>query len=142
VQHAVRHQPVTAEHGLFVQHAVRSSQLDAQVLSAALNAQNSASAGYSSLLNPFALGAPGTDSAGVQRVAAAEPDAPAKPVEAVAAKPGVVDQKIATSGLPAGAEEPIEGKRSAVGFKAQLGRFANDRTQGSRPVTRATAAKI
>lgn len=58
VQHAVRHLPVAADTGLFVQQVVRASQLESALRDATLAAHNSAAPGYSSLLDPFALGAP------------------------------------------------------------------------------------
>ena len=141
VQHAVRHQPVTMEQGLFVQHAVRSSQLDAQLMDAALNSQNSASLGDSTLFDPFALGALGSDALGIQAARVAEAESSAKPAESMADKAVVGDHKAAGNGVQPRTGERVEVKRSAAGFKAQLEGFAKDRSHGARPITR-TNAKI
>jgi hypothetical protein len=142
VQHAVRHQPVTSEHGLFVQHAVRSSQLDARLVDAALNSQNSASPGQSSLMDAFAVGAPGSEALGIQMVSEVEPKATAKAGEAVAAKPADTEQQAAEGEVPPPGAEQVAGKRSAAGFRSQIDRFAKDRGHGARPITRTTTVKI
>lgn len=142
VQHAVRHQPVTSEHGLFVQHAVRSSQLDAQLANAALNSQNSASSGYSSLLDPFALGAPQEGGPGGQLVSEVEQaEVEVKVAEAPVTKAETAEVDVIVKEAVPLLEQEVT-KRPAAGFKAQLERFANDRKHSARPITRATTVKI
>lgn len=58
MQHAVRHQELGTEHGLFVQGSVRSSQLESLSRGLKVNSFNSAARGLTTLLDPFALGAP------------------------------------------------------------------------------------
>jgi large repetitive protein len=142
VQHAVRHQPVTAEHGLFVQHAVRSSQLDAQLTNASLNSQNSAAPGYSSLLDPFGLGSPKVAGLETKVVSDAVTEAPSNKVaEASAAKGEAVEpSSVSKAVVDAHAEQEVA-KRPSTGFRAQLERFATDRKQSARPITRAAAVK-
>ena len=147
VQYAVRHQPVTSEHGLYVQHAVRASQLDSQLADASLRSQNSASPGYSTLLDPFALGAPGFEAWGVKLASADEAQTADKPAEAVAAKavpaePVPTMEKAIEVPTKAAVNEHVPTKRSAAGFRSQLEHMAKDRSQGARPITRAIAVKI
>ena len=147
VQYAVRHQPVTSEHGLYVQHAVRASQLDSQLADASLRSQNSASPGYSTLLDPFVLGAPGFEAWGVKLASADEVQTADKPAEAVAAKavpaePVPTMEKAIEVPTKAAVNEHVPTKRSAAGFRSQLEHMAKDRSQGARPITRAIAVKI
>ena len=136
VQHAVRHQPIVMERGLFVQHAVRASQLESLVRSAMIDAHSSAT---TTLLNPFALGAPAPLDAQTRAA-----DAPADPTPSDA---GTRSAPPDTAAPPADADrvesphdqEPAVKPKAAAGFKAQLQRLANDRARGERPVTRAVA---
>src|SRR5690606_9590829 len=66
VQQAVRHQPMVMDSSLFVQHAVRASQLESLVRSAAVDAVNSAMPGYDSLLDTFARDAPNGEASSVK----------------------------------------------------------------------------
>ncbi len=140
VQHAVRHQPIVTEQGLFVQHAVRASQMESRLRNAIVDAHNSATAGYGSLLDSFAQGAskPGGTAASV---AEAEPQ-PARPQQA-----SVRGESEATpQAVKAGDEAPVQKKavelpRAAQGFRAQVERMAKDRLHGSRPITRSTTVK-
>jgi CshA-type fibril repeat protein len=59
VQSAVRHQPLTADDSLYVQHSVRASQLEARFRDVRLVSLNAAVPGVTTLLDPFALGVPG-----------------------------------------------------------------------------------
>jgi hypothetical protein len=132
VQHAVRHQPIVMERGLFVQHAVRASQLESQVRGAMIDARTLAN---TPLLDPFALGAPAPLE--VQGRAA---DAPARKTSGDAGPHSVSAD---TAALPVEADqlevpqarEPEAIAKAAAGFKAQLQRPAKDR-----PVTRAAAS--
>jgi hypothetical protein len=141
----VRHQPVVAEHGLFVPHAVRSSQLDARILNAAIGSQSSAAPGYSSLMDPFALGAPeaiGVQSPLVSELPAQDGDKSAVPVKTAAVEAEATDQKAVAE-----AETPVPAKletakRPAAGFRSQLEQFAKDRKQSARPITRTSTVKI
>jgi len=137
VQYAVRHQPITSDHGLFVQRAVRSSQLESQLRSATLDSQNSASPGYSSLFDPFALGAPKQElSAG--QVALADEVTPQAPVVAQPA-PEASPVTAIVHEVPAEAKpQPV---KAAPGFRAQMERFAKDREHSARPITRSATVK-
>ena len=133
VQSAVRHQPITTDPSLWVQHAVRSSQLESQLRAAADNASNSATPGYNTLIDPFALGAPKPEGSPVK---VAEIEAPEARQEAVAAvvQPEAQEQVVKNAADPA--EKPVEKPRAAAGLRSQLERFAKDRAQSARPVTR------
>ena len=58
VQHAVRNESLVSDPTLFVQTVVRSSQLEALARSVRINSVNSATPGVSTVLDPFANGAP------------------------------------------------------------------------------------
>ena len=59
VQHAVRHEPIATTHALHVQHSVRLSQAEAEIADAQSTSRgNTAAAGVSTLMDPFAIGAP------------------------------------------------------------------------------------
>ena len=141
VQHAVRHQPIVSDIGLYVQQAVRASQLESAVRNAVLDAHHTATPGFDTLLDPFAMGAP-------------RPDVPEEPAEKPASapepkaaeeqphegKPGS-DQSVAESKTetPAPVEAPRLQPRAAVGFRAQLQRMGKDRSVSARPLTRDVA---
>ncbi|MBU4323969.1 MAG: tandem-95 repeat protein, partial [Gammaproteobacteria bacterium] len=140
VQHAVRHQPIVTEQGLFVQHAVRASQMESRLRNAIVDAHNSATAGYGSLLDSFAQGASKPDGT-VASVAEAEPQ-PARPQQATVRG----ESEAASQAVKAGDEAPVQKKavelpRAAQGFRAQVERMAKDRLHGSRPITRSTTVK-
>jgi hypothetical protein len=147
VQHAVRHMPVTSDHGLFVQRMVRASQLESAVRNAVLDAHQSATPGRASLFDAFELGAPRpmpSDAAAPAEPPRESQPAPAKPVqtkpaeavtaaepasEAVAAEPGAADTPVAE-------EKTVARPTGAQGFRAQLQRVAADRLPGNRPLAR------
>jgi large repetitive protein len=133
---------VTSEHGLFVQHAVRSSQMDAQLVNAMVNSQNSAAPGFGSLMDPFALGAPK-----VAQVAQTVAEAQAEEVVEKKAAAESHDKPVARDVTEEKATEAPQPEREvvkkpAVGLRAQLERFSKDHKHGARPITRATTAKI
>jgi hypothetical protein len=138
VQSAVRHQPITTDPNLWVQHAVRSSQLESQLRAGAAVANNSAMPGYNTLFDPFALGAPRPEGSEVK---VAEVQAPEVRQEAVAHT--VVDPEAQAHAVKNGgdsAEKPVEKPRAALGLRSQLERFAKDRSQSARPVTRTSVS--
>jgi hypothetical protein len=133
-----------------VQHAVRAAQLESAIRSAAADASNSSTPGYATLFDAFATDAPAT----LLAAATAEATEAARQLaegsgadKAVAAKAETTTEREAAkagSDLLAMAEVPAKDKaraesvRPAPGFRAQLDRLAKDRSQGARPVTRAT----
>jgi large repetitive protein len=136
VQHAVRHQPISTDPSLWVQHAVRSSQLESMLRSASLDANNSATVGVSTLIDPFALGAPQPE--GPVKLAEVETPEPrqeavakAVPVEAAPQEP----VKVAPV-----QEKVVEKPRAAAGLRNQLQQFAKDRAVSARPITRSTVS--
>ena len=144
VQHAVRHQPVTSEHGLFVQHAVRGSQLEARVRDAAINAQtNSAALGVSTLFDAFALGNPGSQGPdrSTSQVSAADSSSISPALQA--ADKDEQRSEVRTAGSDAASAQPAEKAvvpnqpRTSAGFRSQLEKMARDRQVGARPMTRA-----
>jgi hypothetical protein len=87
VQHAVRHMPVVGEHGLFVQKVVRSAQLESAVRNAVLDAHQSSTPGYETLLDPFGLGSP-RPVAEASQTARSEQDEEAKQARCQAVRSG------------------------------------------------------
>ena len=136
VQLAVRHQQITTDPSLWVQHAVRSSQLESQLRGASLEASNSATPGYSSLMDPFALGTPQPEGSPVKVADAGADQTRQEVVAKVApepvAKPDVVK---AVSHAP---EKVVDKPRAAAGLRNQLQHFAKDRASSARPITRST----
>ncbi|MCY1372408.1 hypothetical protein D9M69_596120 [compost metagenome] len=127
------------ERGLFVQHAVRASQLESLVRSATIDAHTSAT---TTLLNPFALGAPAPLDAQTRAV-----EAPAEPTRNEAgthsAPPDTATPPADTDRVEAPQDkEPAVKTKAAAGFKTQLQRLANDRVRGDRPVTRAATRPV
>lgn len=139
VQHAVRHEPIVTESGLFVQHAVRSAQLESRVRNAMIDAHQSATPGFASLLDPFALGAPKPELATAQAVEEQQPQARAQ--QAVASSEREAATQAVASVKDGPAQKALELPRTAPGFRAQVERFAKDRLHGSRPITRPTTVK-
>jgi hypothetical protein len=137
VQYAVRHQPITTDPSLWVQHAVRASQLESQLRSASTDASNSATPGYSSLVDPFALGSPG---AVLPELKLAEITVPEARNDAAVAK-ATVEAPVPTEVVKVEepAPKPVEKPKAASGLRTQLERFAKDRGQSARPITRAPA---
>jgi hypothetical protein len=139
VQQAVRHQPITTDPSLWVQHAVRASQLESQIRSALIDAHNSTTVGYSTLFDPFALGAPFL--AGSPLVVA-ETAIPEERHEAVA---GSAWEPQAPAAVAKSVDDPSVVKEAvkpsaAEGLRNQLQRFAKDRASGARPITRSTVS--
>jgi hypothetical protein len=134
VQHAVRHQPITTDPSLWVQHAVRSSQLESQLRSAYMEANNSAAPGNSTLVDPFALGAPKPEDSPIKVAEAAVPESRQETVAKAAPVLPAVKESVES------AEKPVEKPRAAVGLRNQLQNFAKDRALGARPITRSTVS--
>jgi large repetitive protein len=138
VQLAVRHQPISTDPSLWVQHAVRSSQLESQIRAAYIEAENSAAPGNSSLIDPFALGAPRPEGSAIKVAEAEVPDnrqeAIAKTVSEPAKSPEVVKAEAQT------ADKPVDKPRAAAGLRNQLQLFAKDRAHSARPITRSTVS--
>jgi large repetitive protein len=138
VQLAVRHQPISTDPSLWVQHAVRSSQLESQIRAAYIEAENSAAPGNSSLIDPFALGAPRPEGSPVRVAEADVPDnrqeAVAKTVSDPVQAPETVKAEAQT------ADKPVVKPQAAAGLRNQLQRFAKDRAFSARPITRSTVS--
>ena len=131
VQHAVRHEALGTEQGLFVQDAVRGSQRESLALGLRVDSFNSAVSGVSSLFDPFALGAPSVDSRGpaaeadLQKVKATQVEARSldelqkdvKSAELLRTPPPMTEA--AAPALP-------PQRRAADGFGVQLRRSATD----------------
>ena len=147
VQHAVRHQPVTSEHGLFVQHVVRSSQLEARMRDASIASQtNSAAVGVSTLFDAFALGTPHPElvAQAAQNASAEEPTQASSSTAEVA--PQAAEKPVSDAAVDSvenkavlETQPTIRAHRAAAGFGSQLERAARDRFHGARPMTRAVA---
>jgi large repetitive protein len=138
VQLAVRHQPIATDPSLWVQHAVRSSQLESQIRAAYIEADNSAAPGNSSLIDPFALGGPRPDGSPIK---IAEAEAPENRQEAVAktvSEPVAAPEKVKATAQTA--DKPVDKPRAAAGLRNQLERFAKDRAASARPITRSTVS--
>jgi hypothetical protein len=138
VQSAVRHQPITTDPSLWVQHAVRSSQLESQLRAGAAIANNSATPGYGTLIDPFALGAPKPEGSPVTVADADAPEARQEAVAPAAVPPETQERAVKNTVDPA--EKPVVKPRAAVGLRSQLERFAKDRGQSARPVTRTSVS--
>ncbi|MCA0186229.1 MAG: tandem-95 repeat protein [Proteobacteria bacterium] len=111
VQHAVRHEPIRTTHALHVQHSVRATQAEAEIADAQSGSRgNTAAAGVSTLLDPFALGAPA-------------------PVVERPAEPARTD-----------APRPPAPRQAAEGFSSQLRNAAADLRPRTTPLTRPLAA--
>ncbi|TNF56634.1 MAG: tandem-95 repeat protein, partial [Burkholderiales bacterium] len=145
VQHAVRHLPVTSDEGLFVQKAVRAAQLESAVRGAVLDAHQSATPGFESLLDPFGLGSP-KPAETADRTSQSPVQAP---VQADEGKRGVkqahavtesTEASVDTSVFIENADVPPQEAQiqpaAAQGFRSQLQRMASDRGVSARPLTR------
>ena len=138
VQLAVRHQPISTDPSLWVQHAVRASQLESQIRAAYLEADNSAAPGNSSLIDPFALGAPRPEGSPIK---VAEADVPENRQEVVArtvSEPVAAPETVKATAQTA--DKPVDKPRAAAGLRNQLERFAKDRAASARPITRSTVS--
>ena len=120
VQHAVRHEPIATTHALHVQHSVRLSQAEAEIADAqSASRGNTAAAGVSTLMDPFAIGAP-----------APAIDAPAPPA--------------ATPDAPPPTRTVAPARQAAEGFSSQIRNAASDlrpRTAQSSRIPLAPSAK-
>ena len=139
VQHAVRHQPITTDQSLWVQHAVRASQLESQVRSAMVDANNSTAVGYTTLFDPFELGAPRLEGSPLHVAETAIPEARHEAVAKAALEPQAPVAAVKTANDPA-VEKAAVKPRAAEGLRNQLQRFAKDRASGARPITRSTVS--
>ncbi len=140
VQRAVRHQPVMDDHGLFVQRAVRASQLESALRQAVADAGRWASLNPSAPLGPRPL-VP-QDEAGAGEPADAQthsgrPEAgsPPEAPDAPAASPTAGEARADGAPAPELPEDRTPAK-AAPGFRNQL--EASARGNGQRPLTRAT----
>jgi hypothetical protein len=123
VQHAVRHEALVSEAGLFVQNSVRSSQFESLARSIRVDSFNSATPGVDTLLDPFAIGAPSatpkgkaadSDRQGIATSSIEKPaDAPTAK-ETQVATPGRVDDTSNDSSA-----RQVK-RRAADGFATQL----------------------
>jgi hypothetical protein len=138
VQHAVRHQPISTDPSLWVQHAVRASQLESRLRAATLDANNSATPGFGTLADQFALGAPQTEGSVTQLAQAQLREQGQEPVAKVAAEP-VAPEPPVKEPVKA-AEKPLDKPQAAKGLRQQLQRFAKDRAVSARPITRAAVS--
>ncbi|MEZ5663984.1 MAG: Ig-like domain-containing protein [Burkholderiaceae bacterium] len=154
VQQAVRHLPVTAEHGLFVQRAVRSSQIESAIRSAVVDAHQSATPGFESLLDPFSLGSPrvadevpatpseqtpSTVSERTGEAPQAESHSTSKPVTDSVRDP--VPASVSSTNADASIQVEPKLPAHAGGFRYQLRSMAADRGPGARPLTRTASAR-
>lgn len=139
VQRAVRHQPVMDDHGLFVQRAVRASQLESALRQAVVNAGRWASLSAWASMGPWPL-APLTEAGPGQPL-----DAPANPDQpetgAASGAPDVPPASATADGARATgpAPERAEGRAATTaspGFRSQLENGA--RWKDQRPLTRAS----
>ncbi|MBA4264331.1 MAG: hypothetical protein C0453_04555, partial [Comamonadaceae bacterium] len=139
VQHAVRHQPIVSDIGLYVQQAVRASQLEAAVRNAVLDAHHTATPGFDTLMDPFAMGAPRPDVPAEQaNEPAAAPEPKAAEEQGSEGNPGS-DQVAAETETPVPVESSRLQPRAALGFRAQLQGLSKDRSASARPLTREVA---
>jgi hypothetical protein len=137
VQHAVRHEALVSESGLFVQNSVRSSQLESLARNTRVDSFNSAIAGVGTLLDPFAIGTPSSTPVGepVNSDPQATPTSGVeKPIDAPAAKetqlakPNRVDKTTGDSSTRPSTRRPADG------FATQLRKNASTfRTSAVRP---------
>ena len=129
VQHSVRHEPLSMDSGLHVQNAVRASQLESAARNARVNSFNSATTGFETLVDPFALGAPL-----LFQKALAPGEADRAKTAANSAMPQDSQESRAVDASPgysapvrpgdAGFFVPMPRHRAAPGFSSQLHRVA------------------
>ncbi|MCB0074274.1 MAG: hypothetical protein KDE20_22565, partial [Caldilineaceae bacterium] len=137
VQLAVRHQPISTDPSLWVQHAVRASQLESQLRDASLDANHSATPGYGTLMDPFALGAPQPEGSVVKVSEATTGETHPVTAAVTADAPEVTPTPVKDAEHMA--EKPVEKPKAAMGLRQQLQRHAKDRLVSARPITRSTA---
>ena len=128
VQHAVRHEALVSEAGLFVQNSVRSSQFESLARNIRVDSFNSAIPGVGTLLDPFAIGAP--SAAAVNEAARSERQSTATPgIEKPADVPATKEVEVAKPGrfdktFDDNQTRQVK-RRAADGFGAQLRRNAS-----------------
>jgi hypothetical protein len=142
VEHAVRNLPVTEIVGLYVQNAVRYSQLQAIVLAVVIGGTNSSAPGYLTLLDPFELGAshPADGAFNVSAlpvltdvvVSVPPPEPP------VLIEKAFVEEKAPEVQVSDARATSSERVRTAPGLRSQLGQLAKDRKHSALPVTRSS----
>jgi hypothetical protein len=137
VQRAVRHQPVMDDHGLFVQRAVRASQLESALRQAVVNAGRWASLSAWAPMGPWPLASLTEAGPGQPLDAPASPDQPE--TGAASGAPDVPPASATADGAlaPGPAPERAEGRAvttASPGFRSQLENGA--RWKGQRPLTR------
>jgi hypothetical protein len=138
VQRAVRHQPVTSDHDMFVQRAVRASQLESALRQAVVDAGRWASQRAVSAMGPWPLGQLPVGAGDSVDVPAGPSQPDGEAVTGVSdAPPASPTEEGARSPDPAsGRPEGRAPTTAAPGFRSQLENSA--RGQGQRPLTRAT----
>jgi hypothetical protein len=142
VQHAVRHEALVSEVGLFVQNSVRASQLESLARNIRVDTFNSAVSGVDTLLDPFALGSPAVSPVtpladALEKERQNTPTSQLEKENSLQARSAV--QAAEPGRDPAAADEasaPQVKRRAADGFATQLRRNANAfRTSALRPET-------
>jgi large repetitive protein len=140
VQRSVRYEPLPQDNNIWVQKSVRASQLESLIRTASLDANtNSASAGYSTLIDAFALGAPRWPEDVFPKTAEADIPEPAKQAAEAPpakAKPAEEAPQVAKTKVPV--EPPPAKPQAAAGLRSQLERIGKERPQAARAVTRST----
>jgi YD repeat-containing protein len=136
VQHAVRHEALVSEAGIFVQNSVRASQLESLARNIRVSSFNAAVPAVASLLDSFSGTATFATGTNVQDQSEQQPPTPEKPAATEPAK----DSPASDSNRPlknsADTSNRLTGRRAADGFAMQLRRNANTfRTSATRPET-------
>jgi len=154
VQHAVRHEPVTTEHGSYIQRVVRSTQMESRLGDAVVRAQTELHMAEDALdLMRMVLDAQGSapeapavapDGSGAPSAAPGGADRQSRGI--APADTSVVEDELVIEGEPApepaddASEQPTPPAPTALGFRAQLARMAQEQGGWGRPVTRAAVA--
>lgn len=154
VQHAVRHEPVTTEHGSYIQRVVRSTQMESRLGDAVVRAQTELHMAEDALdLMRMVLDAQGSapeapavapDGSGAPPAAPGGADRQSRGI--APADTSVVEDELVIEGEPApepaddASEQPTPPAPTALGFRAQLARMAQEQGGWGRPVTRAAMA--
>ena len=142
VQHAVRHEALVSEIGLFVQNSVRASQLESLARNIRVDSFNTAISGVGTLLDPFALGSPAVSPVTplAEALEKERQNTPTTKLEKEDSPQANSAVKVADPGrAPVAADEvsaPQVKRRAADGFAKQLQRNATSfRTSALRPET-------
>jgi hypothetical protein len=142
VQHAVRHEALVSEIGLFVQNSVRASQLESLARNIRVDSFNTAISGVGTLLDPFALGSPAVSPVTplAEALEKERQNTPTTQLEKEDSPQANSAVKVADPGrAPVAADEasaPQVKRRAADGFAKQLQRNATSfRTSALRPET-------